>query len=46
MLDRFISNQSNYDENTAKSLDLRLGRTSKSRSIVVTASVDPKNKNY
>jgi hypothetical protein len=43
ILDRFISAQSKYDEKTAKSLDLKLGRTSKARSLIVTSSINPKN---
>lgn len=46
ILNRFISNQSIYDEKTAKALDLKLGRTSKSRSIVVTACINPKNNKF
>lgn len=43
ILNRFIANQSTYDEKTAKSLNVRLGRTSMARSIVVTASINPKD---
>lgn len=44
ILDRFIRNQSKYDEKTAKSLKVRLGRTSRPRTLLVTSQIRPKDK--
>lgn len=44
ILNRFIATQSEFDERTAKTLDVTLGRTSRARSIVVTVSMNEKDK--
>lgn len=44
ILNRFITTQCEFDEKTGKELKVTLGRTSKARSIVVTMSINQKDK--
>ncbi|MDF2674614.1 MAG: Mg-chelatase subunit ChlD, partial [Clostridiales bacterium] len=46
VLDRFIANQSKFDEKNAKALDVRLGRTNKARSLVVTVGINAKEEKF
>ena len=43
IINRFITNQTVFDQETGKALGLTLGRTDKARCIVLTSRMDPKN---